>query len=145
MGEHKLFYLLTYLVMVVEGNLISLICSLSADASVLGPWYLTGASYVCRTCTVADAGCCEPPMLMSVIIIQPDAYNNIWKCGHPLSLKPSLPFCPLLSAFGFTLPPPSVPTSFMDDPIAAAVAVVVIVVTAAIAPLNNITTCHLIR
>ena len=76
--------------MVGEGNLISLICSLSAEGS--GQCWgrgTTDVSYVCLTCPVADAGCCE----RQCSLLKSDAY--ICKCRRPRSLKPLSP----LSAF----------------------------------------------
>jgi len=84
---------------------MSLTCSLSADGARLPQFWGRGTtgitvSYVCLTCPVADAGCCERRCSL---------HNNSITClGLHVEVRTSA-FTETpspLSAFGLTLPPP---------------------------------------
>jgi len=90
--------------MVGEGNLISLIYSLSAEGSELPQCWghgTTGVSYVCLTCPVADADAVS----RQCSLLKADAY--MCKCGCPLSLKPPSPLVGLTAFVRILLDPPS--------------------------------------
>jgi len=85
--------------MVGKGNLISLICSLSADGSVLGPWYNW-----CQLTSVWPALLLMRAVERRCSLLK--SYDYMCKCGRPLSLKPPSP----LSTFVRIRPDPPSPS-----------------------------------